>query len=438
MRYDEKYQEYRTAAGDIDPYAGYLHELRAHHEGIPIMVTEYGTSNARGMPHRGPLGRDQGRHTEEEQGRINAELLDNIHSEGYDGGILFSWQDEWFKFAWNTGNLELPSKRRPMWLNRMTNEQNYGIVAVEPGEDIDEKIYLDGETIDWERRSGKIEGPRDLLRWGSNSLQGKAGKVSQLEYEDFTLSVTHDEADVYLLLQKREGDWDFSTEELDVGFGTLPDGSRTADRAPVISFPEGIQFLLQIKGEEDSRLWVNSAYDQHTWQYGEQLPYISDAVIEEDPQAGVFLPWMLALNRSLVLPQSKRRIPFEEYEAGVMQPGITDPSDPNFDNLADWYARGNTLEVRIPWTLLGYTDPSTLQVWDYPYRADGIAPVSSDGLRVSPAVRSQGTTESVIIEPLSYTWEGWEQPSFHERKKKSYEILSEAFKNHNEVRTPPQ
>jgi hypothetical protein len=44
----------------------------------------------------------------------------------------------------------------------------------------------------------------------------------------------------------------------------------------------------------------------------------------------------------------------------------------------------------------------------------------------------------VIIEPLSYTWEGWEQPSFHERKKKSYEILSEAFKNHNEVRTPPQ
>jgi hypothetical protein len=31
--------------------------------------------------------------------------------------------------------------------------------------------------------------------------------------------------------------------------------------------------------------------------------------------------------------------------------------------------------------------------------------------------------------------EGWEQPSFHERKKKSYEILSEAFKNHNEVRT---
>jgi hypothetical protein len=31
-----------------------------------------------------------------------------------------------------------------------------------------------------------------------------------------------------------------------------------------------------------------------------------------------------------------------------MQPGITDPSDPNFDNLADWYARGNTLEVRIP------------------------------------------------------------------------------------------
>jgi hypothetical protein len=36
------------------------------------------------------------------------------------------------------------------------------------------------------------------------------------------------------------------------------------------------------------------------------------------------------------------------------------------------------------------------------------------------------------------TWEGWEQPTYHERNKKSYAILSEAFKTYERVRTPPR
>ncbi|MBD0259985.1 MAG: hypothetical protein ICV83_30065, partial [Cytophagales bacterium] len=62
--------------------------------------------------------------------------------------------------------------------------------------------------------------------------------------------------------------------------------------------------------------------------------------------------------------------PFEEYVVGKMQPGISDPRDPRYNSLADWYAEGEVLEVRIPWTLLGYTDPSSLRVWDYPYEAN--------------------------------------------------------------------
>jgi hypothetical protein len=435
MRYQKEYQSYRDAGGERDPYAGYLQALRAHHEGIPLIAAEYGTSSARGMAHRGPLGRDQGGHSEEEQGKINAALLDDIHGEGYDAGILFSWQDEWFKFAWNTGDLEQPVDRRPMWLNRLTNEQNYGVIATEPGESIEETIQLDGETDDWDRRSGGPEGVGDVIEWISDRVSGHAVTASQREYEDFDLSVTHDEAYVYVLAQKRRGAWDLSEEELDAGFGTLSGGSDTSEKAPGIRFPGGIQFLLQIKGEDDSHLWINSAYDPHTWLYGEQLNYMPDPVIEDDPQAGVFLPWRLALNRPLILPQTKRKMPFEDYEVGRMRPGITDPSDPRFDSLADWYAKGNVLEVRIPWTMLGYTDPSTLRVWDYPYQADGIEPVRSEELRIYPAVRAEGETGPATAEPLTYSWKGWDQPTYHERKKESYAILKEAFEGYDEVAT---
>ena len=437
MRHEQKYQEYRTADGNIDPYAGYLHELRLHHEGIPLLASEYGTSSARGMAHRGPLGRNQGMHTEEAQGRINAELLDDIHDEGLDGGILFSWQDEWFKFAWNTGNLEIPSTRRPMWLNRLTNEQNYGVIATEPGERMEETILLDGKTDDWERRTGGPDGLKEIPGWVADRVLGRVPGVEEGGYEDFDLSVSHDEAYLYLLLKKREGRWRLPGEVVNVGFGSLTGGSDTADKAPGVVFPDGgIQFLLQIKGEKDSHLWVNSAYDQHTWQYGKELDYIPDPVIEDDPQKGVFLPWKLALNRPLVLPQSKRKIPFEDYEVGKMKPGITDPSDPEFDSLADWYARGDVLEVRIPWTMLGYTDPSTLRVWDYPYAADGIKAVEVEGLRVYPSVRNPGQTSPEEIEPMDYSWRGWDQPTYHERKKQSYYSLKREFEGHDQVATP--
>jgi hypothetical protein len=403
------------------------------------LVSEYGTSSARGMAHRGALGRNQGMHTEEEQGEVNTDLLKNIHREGYDGGILFSWQDEWFKFAWNTGPLEDPAARRPMWLNRLTNEQNYGVIATEPGESVEDTIHLDGETGDWERRTGGPEGLGDVVDWAAERVLGEGVGAEKRSYEGFDLSVSHDEAHLYLLLENREGGWRFPEEEFNVGFGTLAGGSGRADKAPGLDFPEGgIQFLLQIKGSEDSRLWVNSAYDPHTWRYGKKLDYLPDPTIEEDPRAGVFSPWKLALNRPLVLPQSKRKIPFEDYEVGKMEPGITDPSDPEFDSLADWYDEENVLEVRIPWTMLGYTDPSTHRVWDYPYETGSIQAAEVDGVRVYPNVRDPDQASQEEINPLGYSWEGWDQPTYHERKKKSYGAMREAFDTYDKVASPPQ
>jgi hypothetical protein len=366
LRYEERYQTYQDTEGNVDPYAGYLNELRVHHEGIPLLVGEFGVPSSRGIAHRGPLGRNQGNHTEVEQGEINADMLEAIRGEGLDGALLFAWHDEWFKFTWNTTELELPGDRRDRWRNRLTNEENFGVLATEAGDSLEETIFVDGASEDWDRRAAEPEsagGPFDRL-FGDTTEQ--APEIGQREYEDFDLTVSHDEAYLYLLLQKREGEWDFSEEELDIGFGTLPDGSPTADQAPGLTFPDGgIQFLLQMRGEEDSRMLVNSAYDQHTWLYANQLDMLPEPGTSQEASAGDFLPWKLALSREIVLPQTRERILFEEIEVGVMREGITDPSDPEFDNLADWYAEGDVLEIRIPWMMLGFIDPSNLQVWNY-------------------------------------------------------------------------
>lgn len=431
MRFEKEYQTYRDKEGNLDPYAAYLNDLRAHHKGIPLMVGEFGVPSSRGMAHRGPLGRDQGYHTEEEQGKMNADMLEAIRNEGLDGGIVFAWQDEWFKYTWNTIELELPPGRRDNWRNRLTNEENFGVIATEAAESPEESIFVDGKTQDWRRRAGNLDSVEDVVSWLEERAQGPvAEQTARRGYEDFDLTVSHDEAYLHLMLRKHKGQWDFSNEELDIGFGTLTGGSSKAKATPDLTFPGGgIQFLLRMRGEEDSRILVHSAYDQHTWLYAERLDELPDPQTSEEASAGDFLPWKLALNREYFLPQTKERRPFEDIEVGAMRRGISDPSHPKFSNLADWYAKGDVLEIRIPWMLLGFTDPSSLRVWDYPYEADGFEPVKTDGVRIYPSLRPSEGAPDKSVEPLGYEWEGWDQPTFHERKKESFSILKQAFKN---------
>ena len=408
MRFDPQYLAYRDAAGNRNPYAGYLHDLKAHHSGIPVIIAEFGVPSSRGLAHSGPLGRDQGMHTEEEQGRIDAELLASIYGEGYDGGILFSWLDEWYKTTWNIVGLELPGESRPRWLNPLANEQFFGVMAAEPGP-AGSRIKVDGNAVDWDRARSRAD----------------------QAYPAMDLSVSHDEAYLYLLLRKRAGTWDFRHDAVHVGFQILPGGSRTADLAPGIVFSRPIQFLLEIKGPADARLSVLSAYDQHTFRWGVVEQAVEFDARYADPSQGLFLPWKLLLSRPLVLPLTGQRIPAEEADIGAWRMGISDPDSPAYDSLADWYAAGDILEVRIPWMMLGFTDPSGPFVWNWPHRAGRLEAVPAPGVWMEVHLSGDGADIPSAGGALLYSWRSWQLPEYHERPKASYAILRGSFSGYD-------
>ena len=62
---------------------------------------------------------------------MDADMLRDIQREGYAGGMLFEWIDEWFKFTWNTRDLEQPADRRALWRNALTNEEHFGLIAAD-------------------------------------------------------------------------------------------------------------------------------------------------------------------------------------------------------------------------------------------------------------------------------------------------------------------
>ncbi|WP_103107019.1 hypothetical protein [Brevibacillus reuszeri] len=415
FRYDTNLQKVKNDAGQIDTYKGYLRLLKAHHKNMPIMVTEFGVPASVGTAHLGNLGRNQGGHTEAEQGEIDAALMKEIHEEGYAGGIVFVWQDEWFKKTWNTMRFELPEDRRSFWLNVLTNESLFGILGMHPNKE--DVLSIDGDRADWDKLA-----PEDKKR-----LDVKIPGVDELW-------MTHDEGYVYIMAQLQK-EFHPESEKLYIGVDTTPGGNKHGPPLASTKLDEGLETLIQLGKESDIRIASN--YDFHTRLYGKRYGMIKLKESEMKDDSGVFSPWKLAVGLEMEPPDSKQYHPMEEVVVGNLIRGTTDANDPAYNSLASWQVKGKIVELRIPWMLLGFTDPSSLQVMSYREEPKAFLTETTKGIRLLPWIVDEkgqstiGNTQGDALYPVSklpvYTWPTWEQVGYHERKKQSYSILQKAF-----------
>jgi hypothetical protein len=360
--------EYRRAG---DPYAAYLRDLRAHHRGQAVMITEFGVPSGLGVAHRGSLGRDQGDHSEQEAGAMDADMVHVIEDAGYAGSVLFEWTDEWFKRTWNTLDTELPAERRALWPNALTNEEQFGIVAVEPSRR--PVVTVDGRPDEWEHN-------------GAHRLLREAGGVSELR-------AVHDAGYLYLLV-RRQGD-------VRVDFDVRPGG--------------GADVRLELGPGRRARILHAAWTDPISWMYGVAHDYVPVERADLEPGSGAWVSPRLILNRPYTVPSTGERRPTELIDVGALRWGTADPRAPGFDGRVMAAGDAETAELRIPWALLTFSDPSSGRVWQP--REDGT--VSS--LQVGPlAVTSGGAS-------AAYAWEPWDRVDWRERRKAGWGAVARAF-----------
>jgi hypothetical protein len=420
LNFEEKYTQYVDKFGEKNNYAGYLNDLRKEHD-MPIIVAEFGVPASRGLTHKNVYDMDQGFHSEEEQGEINAKLFRSIVSERYAGGLVFTWQDEWFKRTWNTMDYDNPD-RRPFWTNLQTNEQHFGLLSFEPGLN-EGTIFVDGRTADWNKQR--------VQALDVSSEDGKINKVFFTSDEgylysriDFNEPINREELTTYLLVDTIQ----------DQGQTKIPIGDHQT-----VQTDFGVDFVAEIGKDEHSRLWIDSYYDTFYFHYGDQLQMIPRIPYASQKDNGVFHPIRLALNKELTIPSTNETIPFQSYETGKFLFGNANPNDKEYDSLADIHISTDkqTIEIRIPWMLLNVKDPSQKEVMGDIWKEGLSASHVVEGFRV--AVVAAGT-EGVIgslpaltdnhikkIDTKLYSWDMWETPRYHERLKKSYYMMKEIF-----------
>ena len=284
-----------------DPYEAYLKDLRAHHGDQAVMITEFGVPTGIGSAHYGPLGRDQGGHSEQEAGRMDADMMRAIRRQDMAGAVLFSYVDEWFKRTWNTMDMEQPEERRPLWQNALTNEEQFGILAAEPGKTA--KVRVDGADEEWTREH-------------SQQIYEGDGTVKEVR-------ATHDAGWLYLLI-RRDGD-----TPVQVGFDVRPGGNQGLPGRPGV-VPEA-DVSVTLGPDREAVVHEAASTDPIGFLYGLARPYVKVDAADLEPGSGAWVRPHLMLNRPYTVPGTGEKRAAETLDVSALRWGTANPEDEDFD-----------------------------------------------------------------------------------------------------------
>lgn len=405
LNYDENLLNYVDHRGNKNSYAGYLHELRSVHPTMPVLIAEFGIPSSRGKTHRNVYGWDQGGVSEEDQGKYLVSLFEDIMAEDYLGGLVFTWQDEWFKRTWNTMDYDHP-ERRPYWSNQQTSEQHFGLLAFETM-----KIKVDDDTSDWENIEPLYESEQSQMR------------------------ITHDEAYMYVKLQSDI----LKNGQARIVFDTVPgQGNTTATSIPNTVFTNPLEFVVEMTNTGQSRITMDTYYDFYNYLYAVEVkpPMIPNKMPNPTKDSGDFTTIDFVLNKQLTVPATGELLPFSQYETGALTKGNGNPEHEDYNSMVDYSWHDDTIELRIPWQMFQARDPGQREFMGDFYTNGREAAVQVDEIYTGVVLLDEqgdvaeampAASNGTIPALAPYTWEKWDIPPSKERLKQSYYIVKEAF-----------
>jgi len=418
------YAQYSDEQGVLR-YGGYLRQFMSIHPDYPAVVAEFGIPTSLVAAHIHPEGFGHGGVDEKQQGVMIARMMRAILKEGYAGGVIFEWADEWAKRTWSTMPYMIPFERHILWHNMMDPEQNFGILA----DDSNHKPF----------------GGKERLLWRAAKAGGKAtgsGGVSAL-YADA------DEAYLYLAVEFAGGEGAALRPDtpgdlaLAIGISTLgPD--RGTVKLPVGGLPDlpaGAEFLLQLSGSAGGSILARPDYNRGTSRF------IAAPATDSDFEQ---ITWVS--NRQQVSQADGTVFPPIYTNESVLHYGVFQPADKRYDSLAHWYVAdsGKKVYIRLPWMLLNVSDPSSNTVLrddrtNLPpgptglrdnYGLDALGTVKTPGFLFFVAATRAGAPvdyqpragNAFRVDAKPYLWPGWDKPGYSGRLKQSYPEIKNLFK----------
>ena len=212
-------------------------------------------------------------------------------------------------------------------------------------------------------------------------------------------------------------------------------GSKVCAEPIALQFERAADFLLCLDGEEGTRLLVQERYDamreNFLFEITGEDPFVNFPKKDSDR----FVAIGIVVNKNSFVDETIGNAEdiFAQktlgvWNAGHLVHGDGNPDHADYNSLADFCFGSLCVEIRLPWNLLNVMDPSSMKIADDYYENYGVVPYA-----VSDFWMGIGDGEETIsMEKVDMPGLA-RQPVWHERLKKSYDVILAEWKGDTDV-----
>lgn len=397
LNYADDKNQYIDYEGKINTYYAYVKKLVDFHT-VPVVISEFGIPSSRGRTQIDRnTNRNQGGMSEDEQGKALVECYNDLKEAGVSGSIIFTWQDEWFKRTWNTMNA-VDLTKTPFWSDYQTNEQYFGLLSFDPGSE-KSISYVDGDISEWK--------DEDVV----------------VRNEDSSISMKYDEKFIYLMVYKENYQED---EKLYIPLDITPKTGSNYCSNYDLKFEQDSDFLIIIDGKENSKIQVQERYEILRAMSYREMYDISPYKDIPDKNTSIFKNInLLLITISNKKQNTQEKKESEVYETGKLTYGNANPDAENFNSLADFNIKDDNIEIKIPWGMLNFSNPSEMMIHDDYYENYGVEQIHINKIYIGVG-SEEDKNERIQMKEKEVN--GWgNNITYHERLKKSYYMIKELW-----------
>ena len=352
------YPSYTNMNENQDNIEEYVNELKNTHK-IPIIIGEYGVPSSRNSADFN-TDTNKGYINEQEQGEILVDTYRTINDANIAGSFIFELQDSWQRTSWNTKELKILD-RAPYWSDAQDYSQNFGLIAFDPSQ-ADSKLYPD-EKID---------------EWKNKNIINKN--------EDISLSMRSDEKYLYFML-KSENTINLDKQDIYVYLDITPNSGSTKSSQLNLNFDKPVDFIIEIKDRENAKVLVHEYYNYFSLNQNKKEYQKRPDLISVQSDMDEFSPIYIETSPRMYVEDLKKIVESKKIETGKLVHGNSNPLNENYNSASDFYVSNDYIEIRVPWSLLNFMDPSTKQIMDDIYKYFSAKPMIINEINVGVTIK---------------------------------------------------